>query len=126
MKVKACASLARAALSAPAPSVVFTDSPSLALVRHCQRARATGKPWPKTELTRRADCLSAMGMPDVQASMPRHVYEYIWSVTGHRQIKLCVLTAIVIALTAAPVELQRRITDDAFGPKNLKLLALYC
>ncbi len=87
---------------------------------------ATGKLWPKTELTSRADCLSAMGMPDVQATMPRHVYQYIWSVTGHRQIKLCVLTAIVIALTAAPLELQRRITDDAFGPKNLKLLALYC
>jgi ABC-type multidrug transport system fused ATPase/permease subunit len=67
-----------------------------------------------------------MGIPDVHDPMPRHVYRYIWSVTGHRQVKLCALTAIVIALTAAPLELQRRITDDAFGPKNLKLLALYC
>ena len=67
-----------------------------------------------------------MGIPDVRASMPRLVYQFIWSVSGHRQIKLCVLTVIVIALTAAPLELQRRITDDAFGARNLKLLAVYC
>src|SRR5579871_5939822 len=67
-----------------------------------------------------------MGIPDLRDPMPRHVYRYIWSVTGHRQIKLCVLTVIVIALTATPLELQRRITDDAFGARNLNLLAAYC
>ncbi len=67
-----------------------------------------------------------MGTPDVRTSMPRLVYQYIWSVTGQRQVTLCILTAIVVALTAAPLELQRRITDDAFGPKNLKLLVIYC
>jgi len=67
-----------------------------------------------------------MGTPDVRTSMPRLVYQYIWSVTGHRQVTLCILTAIVVALTAAPLELQRRITDDAFGPKNLTLLVIYC
>jgi ABC-type multidrug transport system fused ATPase/permease subunit len=65
-------------------------------------------------------------MLDPQAAMPKYVYQYIWRVTGRRQMMLCVLTAIVVALTAAPLELQRRITDDAFGPKNLNLLILYC
>lgn len=59
-------------------------------------------------------------------AMPISVYRYIWSVSGRRQIVLCILTGIVIALTAAPLELQRRIVDDAFGPKNLGLLAIYC
>src|ERR1700730_8541188 len=67
-----------------------------------------------------------MGTSDVRTSMPRLVYQYIWSVTGHRQVTLCILTLIVVALTAVPLELQRRITDDAFGPKNLKLLIVYC
>ena len=58
--------------------------------------------------------------------MPKYVYQYIWSVSGRRQVMLCVLTGIVVALTAAPLELQRRITDDAFGPKNLNLLIVYC
>ena len=58
--------------------------------------------------------------------MPKYVYQYIWSVSGRRQIMLCILTGIVVALTAAPLELQRRITDDAFGPKNLNLLIVYC
>ena len=59
-------------------------------------------------------------------AMPKFVYRYIWRVSGNRQVVLCVLTGIVIALTAAPLELQRRIVDDAFGPKNLGLLATYC
>jgi ABC-type multidrug transport system fused ATPase/permease subunit len=65
-------------------------------------------------------------MLDAQAAMPKYVYQYIWSVSGRRQIMLCILTGIVVALTAAPLELQRRITDDAFGPKNLNLLVVYC
>jgi len=65
-------------------------------------------------------------MLDPQAKMPRYVYQYIWSVSARRQIMLCILTGIVVALTAAPLELQRRITDDAFGPKNLNLLVVYC
>jgi ABC-type multidrug transport system fused ATPase/permease subunit len=65
-------------------------------------------------------------MLDAQAAMPKYVYQYIWSVSGRRQIMLCILTGIVVALTAAPLELQRRITDDAFGPKDLNLLIVYC
>ena len=67
-----------------------------------------------------------MGMLDAQAVMPKYVYQYIWRVTGRRQVMLCALTAIVVALTAAPLELQRRIVNDAFGPKNLNLLIAYC
>jgi ABC-type multidrug transport system fused ATPase/permease subunit len=58
--------------------------------------------------------------------MPKSVYAYIWRVSGRQQVMLCLLTGAVIALSAAPLELQRRITDDAFGAKDVRLLALYC
>jgi ABC-type multidrug transport system fused ATPase/permease subunit len=58
--------------------------------------------------------------------MPKSVYGYIWTVSGHQQVILCLLTGVVVALTAAPLEVQRRIIDDAFGPKDIRLLILYC
>jgi ABC-type multidrug transport system fused ATPase/permease subunit len=58
--------------------------------------------------------------------MPKSVYGYIWSVSGRQQVILCLLTGVVVALSAAPLELQRRIVDDAFGAKDVRLLALYC
>jgi len=58
--------------------------------------------------------------------MPRSVYRYIWNVSGHQQIMLCLLTGVVIGLSALPLELQRRIIDDAFGKKDVGLLAVYC
>jgi ABC-type multidrug transport system fused ATPase/permease subunit len=66
-----------------------------------------------------------MSMPSAP-QMPKSVYRYIWRVSGHRQITLCLLTGVVVALTAAPLELQRRIIDDAFGQKDVRLLGLYC
>jgi ABC-type multidrug transport system fused ATPase/permease subunit len=61
-----------------------------------------------------------------EPGMPRSVYRYIWDVSGRRQIALCTLTGVVIALSAAPLELQRRIVNDAFGAKDFRLLAAYC
>lgn len=58
--------------------------------------------------------------------MPKSVYGYIWRVSGRQQVILCLMTGVVVALSAAPLELQRRIIDDAFGAKDVRLLALYC
>jgi ABC-type multidrug transport system fused ATPase/permease subunit len=67
-----------------------------------------------------------MPTPAKAPAMPKSVYGYIWRVSGRQQVILCLLTGVVIALSAAPLELQRRITDDAFGAKDIRLLALYC
>jgi ABC-type multidrug transport system fused ATPase/permease subunit len=67
-----------------------------------------------------------MSTPAAAPAMPKSVYAYIWRVSGRQQVILCLLTAVVVALAAAPLELQRRITDDAFGAKDIRLLALYC
>ena len=58
--------------------------------------------------------------------MPKSVYRYIWDVSARQQIILCLLTGCVVALSAVPLELQRRIVNDAFGSKDLRLLILYC
>src|SRR4030095_16799436 len=54
--------------------------------------------------------------------MPPTLYAYIWRNSRRGQIILCVLTASVSFLTAVPLELQRRIVDDALPARSLTLL----
>lgn len=65
-------------------------------------------------------------LTDSDKPMPELVYRYIWDVSARRQIILCLLTGCVVALSAAPLELQRRIVDVAFGAKDLRILIVYC
>jgi ABC-type multidrug transport system fused ATPase/permease subunit len=58
--------------------------------------------------------------------MAAFVYRYIWDITGRQQILLCLLAGGVVALSAIPLELQRRIVNDAFGAKDLHLFVWYC
>ncbi len=56
--------------------------------------------------------------------MPPKLYAYIWQNSRRGQIILCVLTVAVSFLTAVPLELQRRIVDDALPAGRLPLLLL--
>jgi ABC-type multidrug transport system fused ATPase/permease subunit len=56
--------------------------------------------------------------------MPRSLLVFIWQVSGKRQILLCLLTIIVSLLTTLPLELQRRIVDDAIHGKTVNLLLM--
>ena len=56
--------------------------------------------------------------------MPRSLYRFIWSASAPKQIRLCVLTAAVVGLSLAPLELQRRLTDTAFHTQDISLLAM--
>ena len=56
--------------------------------------------------------------------MPEKLYSYIWTVSPRRQILLIVLTVMVFPLSMVPLELQRRIIDDAVTAKDLDLLLL--
>jgi ABC-type multidrug transport system fused ATPase/permease subunit len=56
--------------------------------------------------------------------MPRSLLVFIWQASGKRQILLCLLTIIVSLLTTLPLELQRRIVDDAIHGKTVNLLLL--
>lgn len=56
--------------------------------------------------------------------MPTRLYAYVYKVSGGQQLRLCLLTILVFPLTLAPLELQRRIVDDAIAGSELGLLAM--
>jgi ABC-type multidrug transport system fused ATPase/permease subunit len=47
--------------------------------------------------------------------VPRTLFGYVWSVSRRHQLGLCALSVAVFLLSAAPLELQRRIVNDAIG-----------
>jgi len=51
----------------------------------------------------------------VSDSMPRTLFGYIWQTTGRRQAGLALLSVVVFLLSAVPLELQRRIVNDAIA-----------
>ena len=54
--------------------------------------------------------------------MPEGLYAYVWAVSWPQQIPLCLLTFLVFPLTLAPIELQRRMINEAIGGADLDLL----
>jgi ABC-type multidrug transport system fused ATPase/permease subunit len=52
------------------------------------------------------------------------LYGYVWRMSGWHQLWLALLAALVAALSMAPLELQRRIVNDAVGGQDLGLLTL--
>jgi ABC-type multidrug transport system fused ATPase/permease subunit len=51
------------------------------------------------------------------------LYSYIWKTSRSRQIGICVLTMVLAPLMMVPLELQRRIVNEALPGKNVWLLA---
>ena len=47
--------------------------------------------------------------------MPRTLLGYILRASAHHQAGLCLLSVAVFLLSAVPLELQRRIVNDAIG-----------
>lgn len=45
--------------------------------------------------------------------MPHTIFGYIWQVSSRHQIALCLLAVTVFLLSAVPLEIQRRIVNDA-------------
>jgi ABC-type bacteriocin/lantibiotic exporter with double-glycine peptidase domain len=57
-----------------------------------------------------------------RAAMPKGLFRYIWQATRSQQIRLCFLTVLIFPLSLAPLELQRRIVNEAIGQGDLDLL----
>ncbi len=58
--------------------------------------------------------------------MPKSLYAFIWKVSRRDQIVLCVITLVVAGMSMAPLELQRRIVNDAIESRNLHGMMLLC
>ena len=52
----------------------------------------------------------------------RSLYRYVWRMSGWHQIALSAIALVIAALSMAPLELQKRIVNDAVGQSNLNLL----
>ncbi|MGF1475481.1 MAG: ABC transporter ATP-binding protein [Geminicoccaceae bacterium] len=50
------------------------------------------------------------------------LYSFLWRMSGYKQVVVVGLALIVAGLTMAPLELQRRIIDDAIRPGDMDLL----
>ncbi len=54
--------------------------------------------------------------------VPTSLYRFIWQISRRQQIQICLLTLFIAPLTAAPLELQRRIVNTAIGQHSLQTL----
>ncbi len=50
------------------------------------------------------------------------LWRYVWRMSGWRQLGLCALALLATALNLAPIELQRRLVDDAIAASDMALL----
>ena len=53
---------------------------------------------------------------------PKTLYRYVWRVSRPQQIRLVALTLFLLPLTMLPLELQRRLVDDAILKSDVHLL----
>jgi ABC-type multidrug transport system fused ATPase/permease subunit len=60
------------------------------------------------------------------ASMPGELWRYIQRTCLRDQVWLSAITILVFLLTLVPLELQRRVVNDAIGSRHLPSIALLC
>lgn len=58
--------------------------------------------------------------------MPRSLYSFIWQSSRRQQVWLVLLTLMVAPMSMIPLELQRRIVDDAIHNQDLSYMLLLC
>lgn len=58
--------------------------------------------------------------------LPASLYRFVWRESGRRQVALALLTVVVFPLSLAPLELQRRIVNNAIKDPNVELLITLC
>jgi ABC-type multidrug transport system fused ATPase/permease subunit len=64
------------------------------------------------------------GRSGTGAAKLKDLYRYVWKVSGRDQVFLAVLSVAVFLLEMAPLELQRRIVNDAVGRREFSLIVL--
>jgi ABC-type bacteriocin/lantibiotic exporter with double-glycine peptidase domain len=69
----------------------------------------------------RAEALEARE-PDTAAAASSNVFAFAWRESRRHQPWLCLLALSIFPLTMAPLELQRRMVDQAIGRQELQLL----
>jgi len=60
--------------------------------------------------------------PSYSFAVARDLYRFIWRNSSRIQLTTCAVALLTLPLTLAPIELQRRIIDDAIAESSLDLL----
>ncbi len=58
--------------------------------------------------------------PEPLHMLPSSLFGYVWRFTGRHQVALAAMSIMVFALSAAPLELQRRIVNDAIAKGDVE------
>jgi ABC-type multidrug transport system fused ATPase/permease subunit len=58
------------------------------------------------------------------ATLCQSLYAYIWQTSRSKQLAICLLTMVMSPLALVPLELQRRIINNAIAERDLSFLAL--
>jgi ABC-type bacteriocin/lantibiotic exporter with double-glycine peptidase domain len=64
------------------------------------------------------------GERDRKGALPHSLFRYAWSDYKLQQVAVCLVSAMVFPLSMVPLELQRRIINDALGDRDLRLLLI--
>jgi ABC-type bacteriocin/lantibiotic exporter with double-glycine peptidase domain len=59
-------------------------------------------------------------------ALPSNIYRYVWEASGWHQLPLVALTVCVSLLEVVPLELQRRIVDDAVKNRDYGFILVLC
>ena len=59
-------------------------------------------------------------------ALPSNIYRYVWQTSGWHQLPLVVLTVFVSLLEVVPLELQRRIVNDAVKDRKYWFVLVLC
>lgn len=62
----------------------------------------------------------------LNAFLPPNIYRYVWEASRWHQVPLVVMTVCVSLLEVVPLELQRRIVNDAVKNRNYRFVAVLC
>jgi ABC-type bacteriocin/lantibiotic exporter with double-glycine peptidase domain len=62
----------------------------------------------------------------VRIALPANIYRYVWEASRWHQLPLVALTVCVFLLEVVPLELQRRIVDDAVKNRNYWSVLVLC
>lgn len=69
-----------------------------------------------------ANTHTSRSRPCQTAVLPQTLFGYIWQVSARQQIALCLLAITVFLLTTVPLELQRRIVNDAIKNGSIRTI----
>lgn len=67
---------------------------------------------------------AARAGPAPAAPLPASLYTQIWRVSGGQQIAIVLMTALIAPLAMVPLDLQRRMVDDAIGGGAVHQIAI--